>query len=485
MGWATNSLVESMLHSLRARLVFMTVVVAVIAVTCVGLLSRRFTLTDFNTYVSNTQQVDLERFRTVLVEHYHQRGGWLEAQSLVERLGTATDKQLILVDAQRKLLSASPAGLLQANVHISLENDLTWRREERRGHELIVDEMVLRNVPHIALNDSSGLAIGTLFVTPIFSSPAADRREDVFVSGLNRTLLLAALASAFVALLIAVILSRRIVRPIEALTKAVHQMERGDLSQRVETSSRDEIGELSHAFNAMADSLTHAEQLRRNLVNDVAHELRTPLTNIRCQIEALQDALASPTPQMIDSLHEEAMLLNRLIDDLQDLALAEAGQISLELRRISVKEEVAQAVYAAEQTKNSGPSIQIEVADTCPDVLADSQRLRQILRNLLKNAITHTSANGMILVRASQLDSRVEIAIEDTGSGISSDDLPYVFERFYRADSSRSRDTGGAGLGLAIVKQIVAAHGGETCIESVVGRGTNIRFYLPIFVANP
>jgi signal transduction histidine kinase len=461
-------------------MMLMTLVVAVIAVACVGLLARHFTVSEFHQFITKNEAIDLDRLRALLMEHYRQRGSWEEAQPLLDRIAATTDEQLILVDAQRRALATSPAELLQSRIHVSPEHNLSWQREERGGGKTTVEQMELREVPHVVLNDPSGVVVGTLYAIP---PPRMDGggNANLFVSGLNRTLLWAALASAVVALIGAFVLSRRIVRPVEALTSAVRKMERGDLSQHVNVASKDEVGELAQAFNSMADKLAHAEQLRRNMVNDVAHELRTPLTNIRCQIEALQDGIRLPSPEVINSLHEEAMLLNRLIDDLQELSLAEAGQLTLNRERVSVASEIDSAVKAMQRSGAGAPPITMDVPQDCPDVLADAGRFAQVLRNLLANAMTHTPGDGSIAILARQLDSYVEVTIEDTGAGVPPEDLPYVFERFYRADHSRNRATGGAGLGLAICKQIVTGHGGEMRIESTPGKGTKIHFTLPIY----
>ncbi|HSF39168.1 MAG TPA: ATP-binding protein, partial [Thermoanaerobaculia bacterium] len=263
-----------------------------------------------------------------------------------------------------------------------------------------------------------------------------------------------------------------------ALTAAARS---GDPDRRVEVPpGRDEIGELARAWNDLADRRATAERLRRNLVSDVAHELRSPLTNVRCQLEAIQDGLVRPEPAVIESLHEEALLLERLIDDLQDLALAEAGQLSLERRPLDVAEEVGQAVQAlAPRTAERGLRVEVDVPADLPRADADPRRVAQILRNLLGNAVTHTPPGGAVRVRARAAESGVEVTVEDTGPGIPPEHLPFLFERFYRADASRSRETGGAGLGLAIVKQLAAAHGGRVWVESEVGRGAVFGFWLP------
>jgi signal transduction histidine kinase len=480
----------------------MTVAVALIAIACVSFFSFRSATVGFREYTTKDEKINLERIGSALTENYERRGDWKDAQAALDQIGNFTDKQILLVDAQKILRGAHPAELAQNKIQINTEDSkIVLQREREVGTGVQLEEMSWEYTSPIELNDSRGGTIGFLYVIPQvvhfkatnindepFESAAnkgffeTDTNKELFLDSLNRTLLFGGLASVVIALVIAFLLSRRILRPIEALTSAVKEMESGNFSQRVNVRSKDEIGELARAFNSMAGNLVRVEQLRQNMVNDVAHELRTPLTNIRCQIESVQDGLISPTPDVIDSLYEEAMLLNRLIDDLQDMALAEAGQLALKTERVSVGSEVRSAINSLKtRIDESNLEIKAEIPEDCPDVLVDSKRFGQILRNLLNNAFTHSSPGGTIKIRAARINSDVEIMIEDTGCGIAPDDLPFVFERFYRADESRSRTTGGAGLGLAIVKQIVEAHGGETRIESQINKGTRIFFTIPVF----
>ncbi|HEX8197562.1 MAG TPA: ATP-binding protein [Pyrinomonadaceae bacterium] len=480
----------------------MTVAVALIAIGCVSFFSFRSATVGFREYTTKDEKINLERIGTVLAENYERHGDWKDVQATLNQIGNLTDKQILLIDAQGKLLGAYPAELAENKIQINPEdNIIVLQREREVGNEVQLEEMSWEYTSPIVLNDSRGKTIGSLYVVPQvvhftaisknkeLSESAtnkdlfeANTNKDLFINSLNQTLLFGGLTSVIIALVIAFFLSRRILRPIEALTSAVRKMESGNLSQRVNVSSKDEIGELARAFNSMAGNLVRVEQLRQNMVNDVAHELRTPLTNIRCQIESVQDGLVSPTPDVIDSLYEEAMLLNRLIDDLQDMALAEAGQLALKTERISVGNEVRSAINSLKTRIDEGKlEIKVEIPKDCPDVLVDSKRFGQVLRNLLNNAITHSPVGGTIKIQAAQINSHVEIMIEDTGYGISPNALPLVFERFYRADASRNRATGGSGLGLAIVKQIVEAHGGATRIESQINKGTKIFFTLPIF----
>jgi signal transduction histidine kinase len=310
--------------------------------------------------------------------------------------------------------------------------------------------------------------------------------ESRFISSVNRSLLVAIGTAGLVALFLTLLLSRSLLRPIGALTSAAQAMEKGDLSQRVAVETQGEIGELARAFNAMADGLARLEQLRRNMVTDIAHELRTPLSNVRGYLEALRDGVIQPTPETIASLHEEAMLLNRLVDDLQELALVEAGQLNLVRQPVQVGDVVERAVQLLEpNAREKGLGIELCLAEDLPVIEADAERLGQVIRNLLDNALTNTPAGGEIRVSARAHDGQVEVSVQDTGRGIAPEHLPYVFERFYRADQSRTRSTGGSGLGLAIVKQLVEAHGGQVWIESQPGKGTTVTFTSPVGVFLP
>jgi signal transduction histidine kinase len=305
--------------------------------------------------------------------------------------------------------------------------------------------------------------------------------ESQFVSSVNRSLLIAIAVAGLVGLLLTWFLSQSILRPVDELTAAAKAMEKGDLSQRVTVRSKGELGELANAFNAMAEGLKRLEQLRRNMVTDVAHELRTPLSNVRGYLEALRDGVVEPTPEMIASIHEEAMLLNRLVDDLQELAMAEAGQLKLVRQPVSIQEVIEKAVLSVKpQANEKDVDLEVCLPDDLPRVEADAERMGQVLRNLLNNAVTNTPSGGQIRIQARAVDSQVEVSVQDNGLGISAEHLPFVFERFYRADQSRARSTGGAGLGLAIVKQLVEAQGGQVEIDSKVDVGTTVTFTSPI-----
>lgn len=308
--------------------------------------------------------------------------------------------------------------------------------------------------------------------------------EQGFLDAVRNSLWLAAAIAVAAAVALSLLIARRLVAPLRQLTHAAKRVAAGDLSQRVEVPSRDELGDLAGAFNSMAQALERNEELRRHLVADIAHELRTPLTVLQGNLEAMLDGVIKPTPANLAALHDEILLLSRLVTDLGTLSLAEAGKLELHRMPGNLAALVERTVAASEaQAQERGIALSLEMADSNHPVLIDQDRVSQVLRNLLSNAFRYTSAGGSVRVHVgSNPDgaAMMKVSVADTGSGIPTTELPYVFDRFYRADKSRSRATGGSGIGLAIVKQLVEAHGGRVWAESVPGRGSTFHFTLPI-----
>jgi two-component system sensor histidine kinase BaeS len=293
-----------------------------------------------------------------------------------------------------------------------------------------------------------------------------------------------ALGSAVIVTLIVVaaslLISRRVLHPIRALAIASGQLGRGDLSGRVPEQGRDELGDLTRSFNRMAQSLQRAKEQQRNMIADIAHELRTPTTNIRGYVEALQDGVFPADQDLFQSLHEEAVLQERLIDDLQDLALAESGALVYH-RSLAELTEVLRAVRTAHTSTAATREVRVELDAPDPvSAVVDPGRIRQVIGNLMTNALNATSPGGVITLRARTEGRTVVIEVADTGSGIASEDLAHVFDRFWRTDNARGRHTGGRGLGLAIAHEIIAAHQGTITVASTVGTGTTFTVRLPL-----
>ncbi|MFE2112646.1 sensor histidine kinase [Streptomyces microflavus] len=289
-----------------------------------------------------------------------------------------------------------------------------------------------------------------------------------------------------------VLAGARLVRPLHALTGAAQRMRDGEEHASVPVRGDDEIGRLAAAFNDMSAHRARLEEQRKAMVSDVAHELRTPLSNIRGWLEAAQDGLADPDPAFVDSLLEEAVQLQHIIDDLQDLAAADAGVLRLHSEPVPVEELLGQ-VAAAHQARAETAGVTLTVvAGAAPVLHADPVRLRQAVGNLVSNAVRHTPAGGKVTLRAygegpgsGPGPEVVVIEVADTGTGIPAADLPYVFDRFWRAEKSRSRRTGGSGLGLAIVRKLAEAHGGTAGATSTEGQGSAFTLRLPAAAPSP
>ena len=308
-----------------------------------------------------------------------------------------------------------------------------------------------------------------------------DQRDDAVLASLGSlrfwlpVLVVIALVAGGAALV-----ANRLTRPLSSLTSAARRMRHGDLTARADIGGVEEVSTLGSAFNDMASSLQAEDQARKTLTTDVAHELRSPLANLRGYLEGIQDGVVEPDDATIASLHEEATAMQTLVDDLQQLSLAETGRLHLHREDLDVGDLVERTVTAH---RGAAAAARVElVAQTSPGLVTalDPDRFRQVLANLIGNALRHTPEGGRVEVSAESSGETVLVRVRDTGTGIAEHHLPHLFERFYRADESRNRATGGSGLGLAITQELVRAHDGEITVSSVVGQGTVFTILLPI-----
>ncbi len=310
---------------------------------------------------------------------------------------------------------------------------------------------------------------------------AREPKSSVLVAAFNQSLLWAGAVAAAIGVLLMWLLSRRILAPVRNLSVAAGKIGQGDLAHRVRAGGLDEIADLGRTFNSMAGRLEQAERQRRDMMSDVAHELRTPLSNIQGYVEAIRDGVLEPTSATLESIHRQVLHLADLVEDLRVLALAEAGDLRLRIDSHSVGDVLREAVEPFRpraQARNVDLSLSVDPA--LPDVSMDRTRISQVVANLLENAIRHTPEGGSVALAAGPGESgMVRISVSDTGEGIPADDLPSVFDRFYRADPSRSRATGGVGLGLTIARQLVEAHGGTISAQSGPEGGSVFVFELP------
>ncbi|MER8102653.1 ATP-binding protein [Kitasatospora sp. NPDC094016] len=360
---------------------------------------------------------------------------------------------------------------------VTLSLGLQWAPARDREQEQVISaclansrrqQLVRYVAPPVLL--FVGAPAGAADQAPVLSAPHRGRVAEV-----------AALVLA-VTVAITTVVGLRLSRPLNALTRAARRMTDGDLSARVTATGRDEIAGLAAAFNAMAQRREQLEELRRAMVGDIAHELRTPLSNIRGWLEAVEDGVVTADGALTGSLLEEALQLQHLIDDLRDLADADAGELALHREPVDVEDLLAQVATAhGARAQASGVALVVETAGAPAgyEVFADPVRLRQLVGNLVANAVRHTPGGGTVTLRARTESDALLIEVADTGGGIAEADLPLVFERFWRADKSRNRQRGGSGLGLAIVRKLAELHGGGVHAASTPGAGSVFTVRLP------
>jgi len=304
--------------------------------------------------------------------------------------------------------------------------------------------------------------------------------HQMFLDATHRSLIWATLGTLALAVVLSFLLTKKVLTPLSQMADVTRKIAAGDYTAQVQISARDEVGQLATAFNQMADSLHRVEQLRKTMVTDVAHELRTPLTNMQGYIEAFRDGVMTPSKEALESLYEETLRLAKLVEDLLQLARADASRGTIRLQRIDLHDLVHQ-VLELFQPKFAAKGIVVEVklADVKDQLTADPEKLSQVIRNLFQNASQYTPQGGSVRVFAERLPGKVKVFFANTGDGVAEQDLPFIFERFYRGEKSRSREHGGAGIGLAIVKELIEAHRGEVGAESRPAE-TRVWFTLPV-----
>jgi len=518
--------------SLRLKIFLTMGLLVVAAIALLGVLSRGVTRTGLDQIVeleeARGQEADqalAETVRRDLEEARRRDGDFRSAEEILDGFARTTADLprvpgLALFDARARLVvgRGMPSDRVDATPLDGPEAGMIEARWTVGGGERL-ETLVLRG--GLPIRGGEGRQVGTLLTIP---SPAGEHGADRHAAlvRVDRRLLAAAAGVAILALLLGSLLARRIVRPVEDLAAAARGLGGGDLSRRVRVRSRDELGRLGRAFNQMAAALERAEDLRRQMVADVAHELRTPLAALRAQLEALQDGLLAATPETVASLVDDAGHLGRLVDDLQDLALADAGRLTLDRQPLDLGDEVRAAARSLglELGAGAGAGLEIDLTRGLPRIDADPRRLRQILHNLLDNARLH-GASGTperpIRIAAREVDperhgqgrhdqggKRVRLTVRDHGPGIPQQDLSRIAERFYRADPSRGRKTagpaepaepagpagsgrpgarGGAGLGLAIARALIELHGGTLQVSNADGGGIEVAVTLPAALA--
>ena len=342
---------------------------------------------------------------------------------------------------------------------------------------LVASPQLLTEGTPITVN---GKLVGTLLMVHL--QPRFTPEESLYLQRINTALIYAALVALLVAVVMGVLLARTLVKPVRALTIAAQKITQGHLEQEVKVSSRDEIGQLAHSFNQMSQEVARVNKLRRQMTADIAHDLRTPLTVIAGYIEAMQDGVLQPTPERLALIYDEIRRLQDLVGDLRTLSLADSGELSIHPQLLSPQYLLERAIAPYEhRLQEQKINLQVRNGEDLPMIWVDESRIMQVFGNLIGNSLRYTSEGGTIVLSAIRVENRVEMAIQDSGKGISPQDLPHIFERFFRADPSRYTESGeSSGLGLAIAKALVETMGGVISAESTPGEGTVMRISFQI-----
>lgn len=447
------------MRSITTRLILAFLVVSLVSVSLIVFLARRNTNQEFNSFIFNRNSSNLV---SVLADYYQAQGNWngvkpsllLPFYASIASSGTRPMPAFTLANGTGRVVVAGPG----------------------YSPGQIVPPLDLASGLPIRINNQ---VVGTLLVGQ--NTFEVDPMEKHFIDRTGRLLWISAIGAAALALILGILLAYNITRPIQEMNTAFQSISRGELGAQVQVRGRDEISTLAASFNKMSADLQRSNNARKQMTADIAHDLRTPLSLIIGQAEAVHDGVLPPSMENFEIIREEADRLEKLVDDLRILSLADAGELSLDLQPISpgkFMQDVA-SIYQV-RLKEKHLTLEQEISPDLPQVSIDSGRMTQVFMNILDNAFRYTPEHGSITLSARQLSGQVELAVQDTGSGVPESELERIFDRLFRLDASRQHQDGGSGLGLAIARSIVEMHQGRILAANQAGSGLKISILLPL-----
>ncbi len=461
-----------MRYSLRTKLSLSYVLVALLLVAVISFITNFLLEKQFKDYIMQ-QQGQRNKDTVSLVSQQYKGGeaGW--DKTGIESIGVSALAQGIIV----KVRDSSGQIIWDATVHNNgtcstmlahMAQNMASRYPNFKGGYVEASYPVTRNFTQIGSVD-----IG--YYGPYYFND----NDLAFINTLNKMLVSVGIFSLIFALLLGEFMARRLSMPISRVIASARQISKGYFDDRIsDKSNTKEIGQLTTTINDLAENLKMQETLRKRLTADVAHELRTPLATLQSHLEAMIDGIWKPDTERLKSCHEEIMRINRLVGDLEKLARYESENLILSKTYFDISELIHHIVNNFETDfAGKGIGISFKVADE--KINADKDKVSQVMVNLISNALKYTPQGGSVEIHVKGSDTEAEIGVKDTGLGIPPEDLQHIFERFYRADKSRNRMTGGSGIGLAIVKAIVEAHKGSVTVRSELGKGTEFTVILP------
>lgn len=451
------------MRSLTWKLTLLVISISLLSIAIVFLLARWITVREFDRLViAQTRSDVIERATT----HYQQTGSW---QGVVDAMprpggregapppppGQTPPRPFAILDETGCVVL--PAGRFDMG-------DCKPAAGNELSEPLLLD----------------GRPIGTLIT--VNAAPGLNRVETAYLMRTNRAILWSAVGATLLAVVVGLVAARALVRPLQRLTTAIHAMTAGDLHQEVPIQSQDEIGELARAFNQMSADLARSHLVRRQMTADIAHDLRNPLMVMIGYLEAMRDGVLEPTPKRLATLYDEALHLQHLVNDLRTLSLADAGELTLQREPVFPNDLLVRAYRAwLSQAQQRDIALLCRAPEGLPALSVDAERINQVFNNLISNALRYTPPAGRITLSTQQQGEQIIFTVQDNGAGIAAEHLPFLFERFYRADPARTENDGESGLGLAIARSIVEAHGGTLRAESAgVGQGAAFHIHLPL-----
>ena len=460
---------------IRGRLLIMLALVLAIGGAILGTLQTRTTTSDFMRLVDQQRALDLPPLKKTAtdLERAYRLAGWPGVTSALSETTSVNGSHFLVVlgDGEQRYSSRPDYRVVGA------QSGADVVRVELVNAELGNRYLLMEKTRNTVALQQDGQVWGRLLRLSLPGSHLSQPQQRFLQQ--TRASLIALVATVLLAALIMVyFLGRRITRPLQQLAVASERISRGDLGYQVPVGSNDEVGQLARRFNQMSSQLQHTQSLRKRMVSDIAHELRTPITGMRCNLESLRDGVVDYGPDTVDELYHDLLQLQRLVEDLQELSLAEAGELRFQASTIELAELLDSAVRAV-PFSDSDIRCLVRVAPSMAPLHTDGGRLRQVLINLLNNALAHSPPGGLVEVEAKQGDGCTVLSIADQGEGVAESELEQIFERFYRTDAARQRPSGGSGLGLAISRQLVQQMGGQISAQQRPQRGMVFVIKLP------
>lgn len=448
--------------TLRRKLILSFLLVALVTAGSVVIVFRLTSVQEVQSFMLRGTMVEVDELAATLEAYFQEKGGWDQVDSLLPESGRGMGSGMM--GGSQRLRVADRTGRVVGGTRGDL------------GATLSLTE----RLSAVVLHDARGSVAGYLLVEG--GMMGSGPNSAVLLNRLLRASLVGALIGTGLALLAGLGLSYQLLKPVGLLTRAAGKLAKGDLSQRVESKSGDELALLGNTFNQMADSLERAERNRRAMTADIAHELRTPIAVQRAQLEALQDGIYPLTPENLQPMIEQTELLTRLVEDLRTLALADAGELRLKLKP-AVLGEVTAAVVERFRPEAENHQVVLHFQDNAgerlPAMLVDAARIEQILNNLISNALRYSPPGGSVQVKLEATPEKATLSVLDSGPGFSEGALNHLFERFYHSGQAHGAETGGTGLGLAIARQLALAHGGDLTARNRPEGGAELTLTLP------